>query len=171
MENLFQNFETSMTGFSTLPERSKTQRRICAVPNKGNQSRWSPWLRKGGRPKSRGLARATSALRKNLQIATKIVFLQMPSSMSRISSRDELQKRNPGIETNFRRIDANHFTAVAYRHGKELRRCRIWLGKRREFVGGIAYSTDLSHGDNSYNESLSVEDDGYTLFLKPLGMA
>ncbi|TLY34026.1 MAG: toll/interleukin-1 receptor domain-containing protein [Nitrospirae bacterium] len=86
-------------------------------------------------------------------------------------SLDELQKRNPGIETNFRRIDANHFTAVAYRHGKELSRCRIWLGNRREFVGGIAYSTDLSHGDNSYNESLSVEDDGYTLFLKPLGMA
>ena len=91
--------------------------------------------------------------------------------MSRISSRDELQKRNPGIETNFRRIDANHFTAVAYRHGKELSRCRIWLGSRRGFVGGIAYSTDLSHGDNSYNESLSVKDDGYTMFLKPMGMA
>jgi hypothetical protein len=44
-------------------------------------------LRTGGRLKSRDLARATSALRKNLQIATKIVFLQMPLSISRISSR------------------------------------------------------------------------------------
>jgi TIR domain len=86
-------------------------------------------------------------------------------------SLDELQKRNPGIETNFRRIDANHFTAVAYRHGKELSRCKIWLGNRRGFVGGIAYSTDLSHGDSSYNESLSVETDGYAMFLKPMGMA
>jgi hypothetical protein len=82
----------------------------------------------------------------------------------------ELEERNDGIETNFRRIDANHFTASAYRHGKEVTRCKIWLGDRRGFVGGIAYSTDLGHGDNSYNESLSVESDDYTLFLKPIGM-
>src|SRR5687767_15054042 len=87
MENLFQNFQTSMTGFLTLPERSEAQRRMCAFPNKGNHPRWSPRLRKGGRLKSRDLARATSALGKNLQIATKIVFLQMPLSISRISLR------------------------------------------------------------------------------------
>jgi len=86
-------------------------------------------------------------------------------------SLEELEQRNPGIETNFRRIDANHFTASAYRHGKELTRCKIWLGDRGGFVGGIAYSTDLSRGDNSYNESLSVEHDGYALFLKPMGMS
>jgi hypothetical protein len=86
-------------------------------------------------------------------------------------SLEELQDRNAGIETTFRRIDTNHFTAVAYRGGKELTRCKIWLGDRRGFVGGIAYSTDLSPGDNSYNESLSVDNDGYTMFLKPMGMA
>jgi hypothetical protein len=84
-------------------------------------------------------------------------------------SLSELKERNDGIDTNFRRIDANHFTASAYRNGKELTRCKIWLGDRRGF-GGIAYSTDLGHGDNSYNESLSVENDGYSLFLKPMGM-
>jgi hypothetical protein len=83
----------------------------------------------------------------------------------------ELEERNPGIETDFRRIDANHFTAAAYRRGKELSRCKIWLGDRRDSIGGIAYSTDISHGDSSYNESLSVENDGYTMFLKPMGMA
>jgi hypothetical protein len=81
----------------------------------------------------------------------------------------ELQERNGGIETTFRRIDANHFTAVAYRRGKELARCKIWLEDRRGFIGGIAYSTDL--GDNSYNESLSVDNDGYTMFLKPVGIS
>lgn len=86
-------------------------------------------------------------------------------------SLEELEHRNLGVETEFRRIDANHFTASSYRHGKELSRCKIWLGDRRGFVGGIAYSTDLGHGDNSYNESLSVENDDYTLFLKPMGMA
>jgi len=86
-------------------------------------------------------------------------------------SLDELEERNRDIETNFRRIDANHFTAQVYRNGKELSRCKIWLGDRSGFVGGIAYSADLSHGDNSYNESLSVANDGYTMFLKPTGMA
>lgn len=86
-------------------------------------------------------------------------------------SLEELKDRNPSIDTNFRRIDANHFTAAAYRHGKELTRCKIWLGDRRGFGGGIAYSTDLSHGDNSLNDSLSVENDGYALFLKPWGLS
>jgi hypothetical protein len=45
------------------------------------------------------------------------------------------------------------------------------LADRRGFVGGIAYSTDLSHGDSNYNESLSVEEDGYAMFLKPMGMS
>ena len=77
---------------------------------------------------------------------------------------------NPGVETNFRRIDANHFWAKVYVEGKEKARCRIWFGGRTSLMGGILYSSsDL--GDNSYNESLSVIDDGYALFLKPLGMA
>jgi hypothetical protein len=86
-------------------------------------------------------------------------------------SLEELKERNSGIDTNFRRVDANHFTASAYRHGKELTRCKIWLGDGRGFGGGIAYSTDLGHGDSSYNESLSVDNDAYTMFLKPMGMA
>jgi hypothetical protein len=84
---------------------------------------------------------------------------------------EELKDRNPSIDANFRRIDANHFTASVYRHGKELSRCKIWLGGRRSFPSGIAYSTDDSPGDTSYNESLSIEEDGYGMFLKPMGMA
>jgi len=77
---------------------------------------------------------------------------------------------NPGVETNFRRIDANHFSAKVYVQGKERARCRIWFGGRTSLMGGILYSSsDL--GDNSYNESLSVTDDGYALFLKPMGLA
>ena len=86
-------------------------------------------------------------------------------------SSEELEKRNVGINADFRCIDANHFTASFYRHGKELSRCKIWLAGRHSFPPGIAYSTDVSSRDNSYNESLSVEDDGYTMFLKSMGMA
>jgi hypothetical protein len=90
-------------------------------------------------------------------------------------SLQELERRNPDIETDFRRIDANHFTARVYLNGKQECGCKIWLGGRRGFVGGIAYRENGSlHDvldDNSFNESMSVENDGYALFLKPLGMA
>lgn len=42
------------------------------------------------------------------------------------------------------------------------------------FVGGIAYRGNGGlHDvldDNSFNEAMNVESDGYVLFLKPLGM-
>lgn len=84
-------------------------------------------------------------------------------------SLSELKARNSNIETNFRRIDANSFSAIIYVNGAESSRCRIWLGDTGSFPSGIMYSTG-SYG-NGYNESLSVEDDGYTMYLKPLGMA
>jgi hypothetical protein len=85
------------------------------------------------------------------------------------NSLSELEKRNPGIETTFKRIDAHQFTAVAYRDGNAQARCRIFIG--RAFSGGIAYSAnDLGLGD-SYNENISVEADEQSLFLRPLGMS
>ena len=86
-------------------------------------------------------------------------------------SLSELQARNEEVDMDFRRIDANHFTSAIYIRGSEASRCRIWLGGRHSFGGGIGYSVGDSGGDNSYNESLTVRDDGYTLFLKPLGSA
>lgn len=89
-------------------------------------------------------------------------------------SLQELERRNSDIETDFQRIDANHFTAKVYRSGKHASSCKIWLGGRRSFVGGIAYrGNDISHdygNDNSCNEAINVENDGYALLLKPMGM-
>lgn len=81
----------------------------------------------------------------------------------------ELEKRYPEIRTRFKRIDSNHFTAAIYASGNLLSSCRIWMGGRY-FSGGIAYSMSERGDDSSFNESLSVDDDGYTLFLKLLGM-
>jgi hypothetical protein len=83
----------------------------------------------------------------------------------------ELKNRNPETDTSFRRIDVNHFTVVIYDNGEIASQCKIWLGGGHSFSGGIAYSNSLERGDNSFNESLTVDDDGYTLFLKPLGIA
>lgn len=86
-------------------------------------------------------------------------------------SLEELQNRNSSIKTKFKRIDINHFTATIYKNDRITSQCKIWLGGRGGFVNGIAYSSNASSYDNSFNESMSVEGDGYMLFLKPIGMA
>jgi hypothetical protein len=83
----------------------------------------------------------------------------------------ELSARNPGINSRFRRIDANRFTAVAYRNGEAVARCAIRIGGRTGYIAGITYSHDDSAPDGSYNESLSVEHDDQRLYLRPLGMS
>jgi TIR domain len=81
----------------------------------------------------------------------------------------ELRSRNAEVETEYRRIDANQFSAAVYSRGSEVNACRISLGDQRGFFGGIVYSAGRSPG-SGFNESLSIGDDGYTLFLQPLGM-
>ena len=83
-------------------------------------------------------------------------------------SLSELERRTEGISAKFRRIDANHFTAAIYHNGAAKSQCKIWLAARDRFTGNIHYSSDPSTRDNSYSESLSVEDDGYSLLLKPM---
>ncbi len=83
----------------------------------------------------------------------------------------ELSDRNPEINTKFKRVDANHFTAVVYRDGDIVAQCKIWLGGLSSYTGEIYYSTNITQDDNSYNESLSIDTDGHILFLKALGMA
>lgn len=82
----------------------------------------------------------------------------------------ELEDRNDQVSTKYRRIDANHFTAIIYKNGKVASQCKIWFGGRNHFSGGIAYSSNLSSNDNTLNESASVEEDGYSLLLKTMGM-
>jgi len=83
----------------------------------------------------------------------------------------ELQARNPGIEARFRKIDATHFTASVYVHGQKRTGCRIWLAGRESFAGGIGFSTGEASDDHSFNEALSVVDDGYSLLFKAFGLA
>ncbi|MFL5328589.1 MAG: toll/interleukin-1 receptor domain-containing protein [Gemmataceae bacterium] len=85
------------------------------------------------------------------------------------SSLAELEKRNDGITTKFRQKDANHFTARIYRGGTCVSECGIRLN------GGmmgkhISYSQQPD-STNSFNESMDVADDGYSLFMRPsMGM-
>ena len=81
----------------------------------------------------------------------------------------ELQARSAGIETEFRKIDANHFTAMIYKTGNLVSQCKVWLAMDSYSAGEILYSSSVSINDNSWNESLHVDDDGYVLGLKSMG--
>lgn len=83
----------------------------------------------------------------------------------------ELRARNPGIDGGFRQIDANRFTAVAYRDGKALARCTVFMGGGSPFGGGISYVSGETTESNSYNENLRVEADDQSLHFKSMGMA
>ncbi|MFX0199058.1 MAG: toll/interleukin-1 receptor domain-containing protein [Candidatus Hodarchaeota archaeon] len=86
------------------------------------------------------------------------------------NSLSELEARGSGIKTESRKIDANRFTAAIYRGGKLISQCTIWLAVDDYSFGEIRYSSSRSLHDNSWNEWVTVQDDGYTLGLSPMGM-
>lgn len=85
------------------------------------------------------------------------------------ASLNELQERNLNITTKFRRVDANCFTSSIYDEGSRVSECTIWYGDNT-FVGGIAYYGGITTSRNQFNEILTIENDGYSLFLKSMGM-
>jgi hypothetical protein len=83
----------------------------------------------------------------------------------------DLGSESPGFVGKFKRVNANHFTAVIYQQGKNVAQCGIRLGG----IGGvfsnqIVYSND-PNATNSMNEGVSVADDGEGMFLKSSGMS
>jgi len=87
------------------------------------------------------------------------------------ASLSELQERNQNITTKFKQIDANCFTASIYNEGARASDCTIWSGGDQSFIRGIAYYCGVTTSRNQYSESLSVENDGYSLHFKPMGMS
>jgi hypothetical protein len=81
----------------------------------------------------------------------------------------ELAARNADIEGTYRRVDANGFTAIAYRNGRAVARCAISTASGG-FHSGIAYSASDTL-TNSFNEKMWVNADDQSLFLRGLGMA
>jgi hypothetical protein len=76
----------------------------------------------------------------------------------------ELESRNSSIETDFKRIDTHTFTAIIYKNGESCSECAISIpgsfGKH-----SIVYSSDKSSRGNSFNNMLSIVDDGTSLGL------
>ncbi len=81
----------------------------------------------------------------------------------------ELEARVAGIETEYKMIDATRFTAGVYQKGKLISQCKIWLAMDSFSFGDIRYSSSRAINENSWNESLHVDNDGYVLGLKSMG--
>lgn len=87
-------------------------------------------------------------------------------------SLQELSERNDGIEAKHKKLSETKFSSAIYSSGKKVASCSIWYGDRNfGSSDGICFSHGDSSSSNSFNESMSIENDGYTLQLKPLGMA
>lgn len=85
-------------------------------------------------------------------------------------SLQELSLRNPQIKTRFKRLSETSFAAFIYDSGERVAECSVYYGDGTLGSPGIAYSHSSNVQKNSFNELLSVVDNGYTLQLKPLGM-
>ncbi len=85
------------------------------------------------------------------------------------SSLSELAERNAGIDVNFRRIDADQFTATGYKNGKKASWCHIF-SQHGMMGNGIAFSANENIGWGGFNESLNINADAEGIYLKPLGM-
>jgi hypothetical protein len=76
----------------------------------------------------------------------------------------ELKERNPKIDFTIRG-EQKEFTVVLYRSGSQIAACQIANRNGGYSLEGISYSYGLE--GNGMNALLSVEDDGYNLFLTP----
>lgn len=86
-------------------------------------------------------------------------------------SLEELEKRNPQIQTRFKKLDETSFTASIYSNGKKVCACSIWYGGGNFGGKSINFSHNDAGKSNSLSEMASVIDDGYSLKLSPTGMA
>jgi hypothetical protein len=86
------------------------------------------------------------------------------------NSLKELVHRNPDLEQTFRRIDANRFTAAAYRKGEKVCRGSASLGGSTMGSESIEYSMTDEPRHGAMNEAVMVKADDEMIYFEALGM-
>lgn len=81
---------------------------------------------------------------------------------------DELARRDGDVETKFEDVRSDKFTCQVYVRGQKKSECQIWLGS--SFGRGLCYYEGISTSDNSMNDSVTVQSDGYRLHLSSFGI-
>lgn len=84
---------------------------------------------------------------------------------------EALSQMGNSIDAEFTEVGPLKFTAKVYRSGQVASQCKIWVGGGHS-SGSIYYSESFHdiHSDNSYNDWLAVEDDGFALYFKASNM-
>ena len=85
------------------------------------------------------------------------------------ASLQELKIVNPHLTTDFRRLDARGFEAHIFTEGQERSRCGIWIDSQFGW-DSMLFSSRGVNTMLGYEESISVDDDGYEPFLRAMGM-
>ena len=86
------------------------------------------------------------------------------------NSLEELVRRNPGLQQSFRRIDANRFTAAAYRDGEKVCRGSASLGGGTMGSESIEYAMTDEPRHGGMNEAVMVRADDEMIYFEALGM-
>lgn len=86
------------------------------------------------------------------------------------NSLSELEERNSNIDTSFRQVDANRFTAAIYLDGNSVAKCTVFMGGDSYLGRGICFIHGETTSSNSYNESISVASDDVAMYLSSSGM-
>ncbi|WGG48908.1 hypothetical protein [Rugamonas sp. DEMB1] len=85
-------------------------------------------------------------------------------------SLEELATRNQGIQVRFQRLDAQRFSAVAYREGKSVAECSVRIGGLGGRSPSLSFSYNANASANTSNEFISVESDTQSMYFKAMGM-
>lgn len=135
------------------------------VPNELGNGKVSPAVNMGARSSNLRLKRTFSDQERDEFLDSTFEYMAKYFE----NSLEELKVRNSEISTKFKRIDATRFISIIYIGGKSASECTVRLSGM--FDNGISYSSNANAADNTCNDSMSIEDDGYSLFMKPMGMA
>lgn len=86
------------------------------------------------------------------------------------SGLNKLAKKYDFLKTDFGELSESKFVAKIYKYGNTVVVCKIWIGKSFSNGNSICYlesgrEIDAQH-DDSYNESIYVDDNGHEIYFK-----
>lgn len=85
-------------------------------------------------------------------------------------SLQELKNRNPHVDYRYKKVDSETFRASVYINGQAKTVCMVFFGSTFGMSKSISFSHNISSSRNSLNEAFSVAEDGYNLYLRPIGL-
>jgi hypothetical protein len=123
---------------------------------------------------SPGLRIPLPRIKKQFSQRDKDLFLRSAFNVVKQYFRDALAKLDDQYEeanTNFEEVHGFKFLCTIYIRGEVANRCKIWIGGFRSSDSIAYYEGEFGIDDNnSFNDILSVADDGQRLGFKPSNM-